>query len=142
MLRGSASWRHDEILLLVSVTFLLRGHIRRFTPAPLRFSLALVIHAMLLLRLHQALFIVHTALLMLLFVHTLLIVHALLLAEATVVLYTSFVMHTAQFVIPLVGLCLNLCLLLRLPLRNKGLFLSHNILATYIALMQAVERAD
>jgi hypothetical protein len=39
---GSASW-HAEILLLVSVAFLLCGHVSRFTSAPL--GVALLVHA-------------------------------------------------------------------------------------------------
>jgi len=116
MLWRSASW-HDKVLLLVSVAFLLRGHVCRFTPAP--FRVALLMHATLILHLHHA-FILHTAL----------VVQALFVAHATVLFYATLIVHTAPVVIPLVSLCLCLGLLLRLPLRNKRLFLSHGILAT------------
>jgi hypothetical protein len=113
MLWRSASW-HAEALLLVSVAFLLRGHICRFTSASLR--VALIMYATLLL--HHAFF-----------VNTALFVQALFFAHATVLLYASLIVHAAPFVIPLVSLCLSLSLLLRLPLRNKRLFLSHSVLA-------------
>jgi hypothetical protein len=112
VLRGCASW-HAEALLLMSVAFLLRSHVCCFTSAA--FRVALLVHATLLL--HHA-FIVHTTL----------FVQALLLAHATVLLYASLFVHTAPFVISLMSLCLSL--LLRLPLRNKRLFLSHSILTT------------
>jgi hypothetical protein len=128
MLWRSASW-HTKVLLLVSVAFLLRGHVSRFTSAS--FRVALLVHATLLL--HYAFF-----------VHTALFVQALFLAHATLVIHASLIVHTAPFVIPLVSLCLrlSLSLLLRLSLRNKRLFLSYRILATEVALMQAVEWAD
>jgi hypothetical protein len=112
--RGSASW-HAEVLLLVSVAFLLRGHVSRFTSAP--FGVALLVHTTLFL---------HHALL----VHTALFVQALILAHATLLVYASLVIHAAPFMIPLLSLCLCLSLLLRLSLRNKRMFLSHGVLAT------------
>lgn len=128
MLWRSASW-HTKVLLLVSVAFLLRSHVRRFTSAS--FRVALLVHATLLL--HYPFF-----------VHAALFVQALFLAHATLVIHASLIIHTAPFVIPLVSLCLSLSLslLLRLSLRNKCLFLSHRILAAQVALMQAIERAD
>jgi hypothetical protein len=128
MLRGSTSW-HAKVLLLVSVAFLLRSHVCLFTSAS--FRVALLVHAALLL--HYTFF-----------VHTALFVQALILAHATLFIHATLVVHTAPFVIPLVSLSLglSLSLLLRLSLRNKCLFLSHIILATQVALVQAIERAD
>jgi hypothetical protein len=111
---GSASW-HAEILLLVSVAFLLCGHVSRFTSAPL--GVALLVHATLLL--HHSFF-----------VHTALFMQALILAHATFLVYASLVVHAAPFMIPLVSLCLCLSLLLCLPLCSKRMVLPDGILAT------------
>jgi len=115
MLWRSASW-HAKALLLVPIAFLLRSHVCCFTPAS--FRVTLLVHTTLLL--HYAFF-----------VHTALFVQALVFAHATVLVYASLVVHAAPFVIPLVSLrlCLSLSLFLRLPLRDKRLFLPHNILA-------------
>jgi hypothetical protein len=116
MLWGSwrSASRHAEVLLM-SVAFLLRSHVSRFTSAS--FGVALLVNATLFL--HHA-FLMHAAL----------FVQALILAHATFLVYASLVVHAAPFMIPLVSLCLCLSLLLRLALRSKCLFLTYGILAT------------